>query len=101
MNYIDKLALEIYRHSEPDGTPDEADAVLYRIYAVLALSKGEETTAKDVHDAWSAWMAGQFPEHRSLIPFDELSEDVQRYDDEYVEAIHAVSRTHGREEVTV
>ncbi len=90
MNYIDATAMCIY-HFINDDAPSSEAMVLYRMYAVLALSKGTETTAEDVHDAWSAWTAGAFPEHRSLIPFDQLEERVQRYADEYVAAIHAVA----------
>jgi hypothetical protein len=90
MNYIDRLACDIYAIND-SGEPNAEDMVLYRIYAVLALAKGVETTAKDVHDAWSAWQAGIFPEHRSLIPFDELPIHTQLLDDDYVDAIRMVA----------
>jgi len=48
---------------------------------VLALAKGESVTARDVHHAWAAWMAGIMPEHRSLIPFDALTPDCQSLDE--------------------
>jgi hypothetical protein len=90
MNYIDTVAWLIH-DMDSDTDPSDDDWPLYRIYAVLCLAKGTETTAKDVHDAWSAWQAAIFPEHRSIVPFDELPEHVQRYDDEYVVAIHKVA----------
>jgi hypothetical protein len=91
MNYIDALARRIYDHGKPTNPPDESDMRLYRIYAVLALAKGKDTTLEDVHDAWSAWQADMMPDHRSLIPFAELSPQVQAYDQEYCDAIHACS----------
>ena len=65
---------------------------LYRLYAVLALTKGEAVTRRDVHDAWSAWTASFHPSHRSLKPFEELTPEVQELDQPYVDAIHAVAR---------
>ena len=94
MNYIDALARNIFDRTLRDGEPKEMtpeDARLYRIYAVLALAKGRETTSRDVHDAWSAWRADTMPEHRSLIPFEDLAPNVQDYDDAYRDAIHAVA----------
>jgi hypothetical protein len=88
-NYIDDLALAIYNHAEPGGPPDADEMRLYRIYAVLARSKGTETTLEDVHDAWSAWKSDTFPEHRSIVPFEQLAPAVQELDREYCDAIHA------------
>lgn len=92
-NYIDRLACQIWRESEGDGVPDRESMPLYRMYAVLALAKGESTTNRDVHDAWSAWMAGVRPEHHSLIPFEELKPHVQELDSLYRDAIHRATRT--------
>jgi hypothetical protein len=93
--YIDAIAKDIFTRAhgggEATGGPT-GDIPLYRLYAVLALAKGEETTAKDVHDAWSAWMLTIHPDHRSLKPFDDLSEETQRMDDRYVAAIHAAAK---------
>jgi hypothetical protein len=92
LNYIDDIAERIYEAAGEAGWLDCDHRDLYAIYAVLALAKGEQTTAKDVHDAWAAWRNRTMPEHRSLIPFDALSPDVQAMDQPYVEAIHAVAR---------
>lgn len=78
---VDKLGDEL----------DDCDDELLRIYAVLALTKGEDTTAEDVHDAWSAWKLAKDPDHKSLVPFDDLDSDTKALDDKYVEAIHRVS----------
>ncbi len=92
MNYIDRIAVRIYRMAEKtEDSPFPAEFPLYRMYAVLALAKGRRTTAEDVHHCWCAWQSGINPLHHSLIPFAKLSPDVQALDDAYVEAIHEVS----------
>lgn len=94
MNYIDEIAKEIYVLCMEVGDPPEPsgdDILLWRIYALLALTTGVETTSRHVHDAWSVWQAGIFPEHRSLIPFEELTPEVQAYDDKYRDAIRLVA----------
>lgn len=70
--------------------------LLARLYALLVLSKGTETTMEDVHDAWSLWYeAGDGRrDHRSLMPFGQLPPPVQEYDRKYMEIIHRVSREH-------
>lgn len=92
MNYIDEMALDIFRRTEPEDVPSERDWLLYRVYAVLALGKGEAVTEEDVHNAWAAWAAQYEPEHRSLVPFGELPEVIQRLDEPYAEAIRAAVR---------
>lgn len=91
MNYIDKIADRINAKTDTDPLTDEWRP-LYRLYAVLVLVKGTGTTLEDVHDAWAAFTAGTRPDHRSLIPFDELTEEVQVLDAPYRDAIHAVAR---------
>lgn len=63
------------------------DQVLTRLYALLVLVKGEETTLKDVHDAWSVWRDVTHPTHPSLVPFDQLPPEVQALDTPYRDAI--------------
>jgi hypothetical protein len=91
MNYLDQIADEIHRAAHGDAEIDPDDLPLYRIYAVLALAKGTKVTAEDVHDAWSAWCAGTQPNHRSIVPFEELSPRVQSMDEPYVAAIRRVA----------
>lgn len=92
MNYIDALALDIYRRSGEAGTPDKEDMPLYRFYALLALTTGEATTNEHVHDAWAAFTATDFPIHRSLIPFGDLKPEVQELDAPYRDAIRGAAR---------
>lgn len=88
MNYIDELALRI---AQKCGIENMEYTDLARLYAVLVLTKGKSTTCEDVHNAWSAWCAAHEATHRSLIPFDLLTKEVQELDQPYVDAIHAVS----------
>lgn len=90
--YIGELADAILAEVDPAKVPSRHEvASLFRIYAVLALAKGKRVSAADVHDAWSAWKFGHDPVNRSLVPFEQLTPDVQRMDDPYVEAIRAVA----------
>jgi hypothetical protein len=45
-----------------------------------------------VHDAWSVWRNKTDPDHRSLIPFDDLTPEVQQLDSKYREAIIETTR---------
>lgn len=65
----------------------DLDGDLLQLYALLALVKGRETTLRDVHDAWAIWRNRTAPEHRSLIPFADLTAAVQELDRPYMEAI--------------
>ena len=74
---IDRLNREA-----PDQDPD-----LIRLYALLVLVKGEDTTLEDVHDAWALWRLSTRPDHPDLVPFDQLTSEVQEYDQPYRDAI--------------
>lgn len=73
-----------------DQLPD-LDFELLVLYALLALTRGTDTTLEDVHDAWSLWRMTARPDHRSLVPFAELSPEVQELDRPYMEATHRVA----------
>jgi hypothetical protein len=92
LSYVDELADEIRRRVPPELVPRGDTAPLFRTYAVLAMAKGEAVELEDVHNAWAAWMSGQDPTHRSLKPLSELSDEVQRADEPYLEAIRAVAQ---------
>jgi hypothetical protein len=88
-NYIDQLAGEIASLCK---LPDNDDYNrLARIYAVLCLTKGAEVTSEDVHDAWSAWCAENKPDHRSLVPFAQLTREVKVLDEPYRNAIRDIA----------
>jgi len=55
------------------------------------VSKGENCSLEDIHDAWSIWKISIDSEHPHIIPFDELSSDVKELDREYMEAVVEVA----------
>jgi len=91
LTYIESIAEQIRREVPGADLPEENAKVLFRIYAVLLLAKGQSVDAADVHNAWVAWMCSIDADHEALVPFNELSEEVARMDDSYVNAIRAVA----------
>ncbi len=90
MNYIDGVKVELNQHIK-------VGKGLQDVYAILVLVKGEDVTLKDVHDAWAVnilrtWDFKQFGEHRSVVPFDQLTPEVQAKDQKYVDGIKATAR---------
>jgi len=67
--------------------PGQQDSLM-DLYLLLVFTKGTETTAEDVHDAWAIWRSRTRPDHPAIIPFTDLHPDTARLDDEYVDAIH-------------
>jgi hypothetical protein len=64
---------------------------LFLMYAVLALTVGEDVRADDVHDAWSAWMTYCHPSHESIKPYAQLSTETKKTDQPFVDAIRKVA----------
>lgn len=85
MNYV-----QTARGALAASLPD-CDGDLLDLYTLLALTRGAETTLKDVHDAWAIWRDASNPLHKSLVPFDHLTVEVQELDRKYMEAIHAAA----------
>jgi len=63
---------------------------LLSMYALLVLAVGVNCTNEHIHDAWSVWQPD--PTHRSLIPFAELTEEVQELDSKYRDAVIHVAK---------
>lgn len=82
VNYA-QAVLNRLNAASPGLEPD-----LAQLYALLAMTKGADTSLKDVHDAWALYRNQTKPDHKSLIPFDELAPEVQELDREYMAAIH-------------
>jgi len=89
--YLERDA-DLIRGCLPDGAeaPEGSDA-LFLMYAVLMRAKGADTTASDVHDAWSAWMIGVDPDHESIRPFGELDAETRGEDGPFLRAIRAAA----------
>jgi hypothetical protein len=66
--------------------PDDADR-LFVLYAIRLCAKGPDVTASDVHDAWTAWMQEQDPDHEAQRPYDDLPPEVQAGDTPFLTAI--------------
>ena len=84
-NYVSRMQDLVAQ--ELPGLPDG----LLRLYTLLALARGRETTLKDVHDAWAVWRNVDRPDHDSLIPFGQLTVPVQELDRKYMDGIHRAS----------
>ena len=80
-------AVTAIRRELPDVDPE-----LAKLYALLVLTSGTTTTPQDVHDAWSLWRNDTKPDHHSLIPYGQLTDEVQDYDLPYMKGIHRVAR---------
>lgn len=86
-NYLTTLADEIrVRVGESNVPPGDADS-LFRTYAVLALAKGAEVSAEDVHNAWVAWVSATEPGHEAAVPFDQLDSATREQDEPFLTAI--------------
>ena len=94
--YIDELAAAIRAATPPDRLPNE-DGLddLFRLYALLALVKGEAVTTLDVHNAWAVWMTNRGEDHESVVPFDMLARETQAEDEPFATAIRQAAATHG------
>jgi hypothetical protein len=84
-NYIDPTIAQL-TEILGDCPPELID-----LYALLVHTTGVTTTLEDVHEAWAIWRNRTNPAHKSLIPFDELTLEVQEYDRKYMDAIHKVA----------
>ncbi|WP_133053647.1 DUF7701 domain-containing protein [Mycolicibacillus trivialis] len=91
VNYLDLLAQQIRTEVPSTKLPDDNATDLFRIYAVLALAKGDQVDPTDIHNAWVAWMLRIDPTHESLVPFNELDDTTARCDTPYVDAIRKVA----------
>lgn len=85
MNYIQEI-MEALRAEFP-GKPDD----LLELYALLVLVRGAAVEYEDVHDAWSIWQNRTRPDHKSLIPFDNLTPEVQELDAKYADGIRKIA----------
>lgn len=93
MDYLTAIA-EAIRAEVPPAHQD-GDRELFLIYALLVRAKGVETTAEDVHDAWAVWKSMRSLDHDALVPFEQLSGEVQAQDAPFLDAIHRVARAQG------
>lgn len=93
--YLDDLAAQIRARIPEDRMPEGDADDLLRVYAVLLRAKGADVTLSDVHDAWSAWMAKRDRAHESLVPHENLPEDVQEQDRVFATAVRRAAEESG------
>jgi hypothetical protein len=91
-SYLDELATAIRGYAPSGGSPTRDLDSLFRLYAVLALAKGVDVTAEDVHNAWAAWTQESDAGHSALRPFSQLDHQTQLEDRPYAEAIRSAVR---------
>jgi hypothetical protein len=84
-NYVQQVK-DALTEFHPNLAPELLD-----VYALLVLVRAEDVTLKDVHDAWSVWKNQHRADHRSLIPFEKLSPEVQAMDEKYAQSIRIVA----------
>jgi hypothetical protein len=91
-SYIQEIAQKIKDKLDDVDLTGQGLDELFDSYAVLALSKGFSVTNNDVHDAWSAWATKYDPGNVSLVPFDNLPEEIKRQDTPFTLAIKSVAK---------
>ena len=90
--YLDDIADFIYENvGAVDPIFPEGQRLLYRLYALLALTRGIYTSNEDVHNAWSIWQATINEQHPALVLYHELPESVRELDTPYRQAIRQVA----------
>lgn len=90
-SYIEEVQEALHLRVDDYDQWGENPSRLLDLYALLVVTKGEQTTLEDIHDAWALHTSRINPEHRYLVPFNELPEDVAEYDRPYLEAVHEVA----------
>ena len=65
---------------------------LLDLYTLLVLVKGTECSTEDVHDAWAVARQRERPDHRDLVPFDQLEESIATFDIPFRDAIRTAAR---------
>lgn len=86
-NYIQIVRDDLEKESGCHGS-------LLDLYTLLAFTLGQKVELIDVHDAWAIDKNKKMPDHRSLVPFDDLSREVQELDRKYCDAIITVAKRH-------
>jgi hypothetical protein len=91
VTYLRDIAGAIRDEIEIDRLPTGDTDLLFDLYAAVALIRGGDTTRRDVHNVWVAWMLGEGEHHPSMVPFEDLPPEVQAEDEPFVHAIRTVA----------
>lgn len=84
MNYIQEIKQDLSKRINVESD-------LLDLYTLIVFLKGKEATLENIHDAWAIWRNNTKPDHKSIIPFNELTKEIQEMDREYTEAIKATA----------
>jgi len=95
VTYLRDIAGAIRGEIDVDRLPTGDIDLLFDLYAVLALIRGLDTTRRDVHETWVAWMLAEGEQHPSMVPFEDLPPEVQAEDEPFVRAIRTVASRRG------
>lgn len=87
LNYVDKIVKRL------EDVLGDCEVDLLHYYALLVLVVGVNVTEEHVHDAWATWRTTTRPTHTFLVPFDQLSAEVQALDTHYADAIRVVAKS--------
>lgn len=90
MTYIEQARQVLL--AELPYTEAELTTALTDLYTLLVLTVGEDCTSKHVHDAWAVAMWRHHPNHRSLVPFGDLTPAVQALDVEFRDAVRRAAK---------
>lgn len=88
MTYLERVAQHIRDEVPNEALPPEDTGLLFLLYGVLLLAKGQDVSAEDVHNAWTVWMTSKGETHPAMIPYAELATATQAEDEVFVRAIH-------------
>ena len=90
INYVQRVQDLLEKELKMKGTDYEG---LLETYGLLVLTVGVYCKEDDIHDAWAVWQNKTMPEHWSIVPFKELTKEVQVLDDPYKRAVIKVAKT--------
>ena len=80
MNYVHKARAALAQRIDVEDD-------LLDLYTLLVFVTGTQTELVHVHDAWALWRNKTKSDHKSLVPFPQLTVEEQEKDREYVQAI--------------
>jgi len=88
---LDELGRRIYVAAEETAPYAGSLRRLFLTYALAAHLKGREVTVRDIHDAWATWVEmEELAESVTLLPWDDLSPELQMLDYPDYEAVKRI-----------
>lgn len=91
LTYLERLREAIRAELPAEAKQQEGIQELLLLYALLAATRGVETSRENVHDAWVTWQLLRDQTHEAMVPFADLPPGVRAEDEIYVQAIRRVA----------